>query len=83
MNFGNRHIKIHVYVDDHPPPHCHVLRSGVETRVAIPSMLVLSGPKLDRQEVTMVMNVLDELCDEFDRLNPPQHINNDDDEKMG
>jgi len=74
MNFGTAHIKIFVYADDHPPPHCHLLRKdGTETRVAIPTMIILTGPKLSKKEENLVLDNLDALCDEFERLNPPTH----------
>lgn len=73
-NFGTKHIKIFVHDFDHPPPHCHVLRSnGVETRVTIPTMMILTGPKLSGTEEDLILDKLDELCDEFDRLNPSIH----------
>lgn len=74
MNFGTRHIKIFVYGGDHPPPHCHLLRkNGVETRVAIPTMIILTGPKLSKTEENLILDKLEELCDEFETLNPPTH----------
>lgn len=73
MNFGTKHVKIFIYPGDHPPPHCHVLRGGIETRVAIPTLLILSGPKLNKVEEEMILDQLDEMCAEFDRLNPILH----------
>lgn len=62
-----------VYSADHPPPHCHVLRGGKETRVVIPTLTILSGPKLSKEEEQMILDKLDDMCDEFDKLNPVQH----------
>ncbi len=74
MNFGTAHIKIHVYSNDHPPPHCHLRRKGgKETRVAIPSLLILTGPDLSKEEEDLILDKLEILCDEFDQLNPPIH----------
>jgi hypothetical protein len=74
MKFGTAHLKIRVYSNDHPPPHCHLLRkNGNETRIAIPSLLILTGPKLSREEEDLILNCLDELCFEFDKLNPAIH----------
>jgi len=73
LNLGTRDIKIFVYPGDHPPPHCHVRRKESETRVAIPSMMILSGPELSKKEEEMVLSRLDKLCAEFDKLNPQQH----------
>jgi hypothetical protein len=73
MNFGTKHVKILIYPGDHPPPHCHVIRRGIETRVVIPTLLILSGPKLSKIEECMILNKLDKMCAEFDRLNPLQH----------
>jgi len=73
MNFGTKHFKILVYAGDHPPPHCHVIRKGVETRVVIPTLSILSGPELSKKEERRVLKSLDAMCNEFDRLNPFQH----------
>lgn len=74
MKFGTKHIKIYVYTNDHPPPHCHVRRkNGTETRVAIPSLVILSGDDLSKEEENLVLENLEKLCDEFERLNPPMH----------
>jgi len=73
MNFGTKHVKILIYSGDHPPPHCHVIRKGIETRVALPTLLILSGPKLTKTEEQMVLDKIDDMCTEFDRLNPIQH----------
>ncbi len=73
MNFGTRKIKIHVYAGDHNPPHCHVTRGGRETRVAIPTLVVLTGPQLSKEERNLVISKMDELCQEFEKLNPNHH----------
>lgn len=73
MNFGTEHVKIFVYADDHPPPHCHVIRRGIETRVTVPALLILSGPKLNRMEESMILDQIELLCAEFDKLNPVKH----------
>ncbi len=74
MNFGTKHVRVMVYAGDHPPPHCHVVRKdGSETRVIIPTLIILTGSKLTREERDLIIEKLDELCDEFDKLNPQQH----------
>jgi Domain of unknown function (DUF4160) len=74
MNFGTKHVKIKIYPGDHPPPHCHVIRAnGVVTRVELPTMRVLSGPPLSKQEVELVLDNMDDLADYYDQLNPKTH----------
>lgn len=77
MNFGTKHIKIMIYAADHPPPHCHVIRKGVETRVVIPTLEILTGPKLTKEEEAMILEKIEDLCDAFDKFNPDQHIENE------
>lgn len=76
MNF-----RILIYDNDHPPPHCHIRRSdGTETRVAIPSLKILTGCALSKTEKATLLDQIDELCDKFDELNPAIHKNEDSDE---
>lgn len=74
MNFGTKHIKIKIYPDDHPAPHCHIERSNGEvTRVLIPTLIILSGPSLSKVETNLVLDRLDDLCDYFDQLHPKKY----------
>jgi hypothetical protein len=73
MNYGNREIGIYINYDDHPPPHIHVRRNGTETRVVIPTLRILSGPALSANERHLVIQNMDFLCDEYDRINPKRH----------
>lgn len=67
-------MRIFVYDNDHPPPHCHLRRSdGSETRIAIPSLIVMTGPALSKQEKAYLLKRIEELCEKFDRLNPAIH----------
>ncbi|MFP9097928.1 DUF4160 domain-containing protein [Flavobacterium sp. RHBU_24] len=67
-------LRILIYDNDHPPPHCHLRRSdGSESRVAIPSLKVMTGPALSKKEKEAILDQLDELCDKFDQFNPPKH----------
>ena len=74
MNFGNKHIKIKVYANDHPPPHCHLIRTdGSVTRVALPTLLILTGLELSRSEKEMILEKIDKICAEYEKLNPNNH----------
>lgn len=73
MNFGNHRIKLHIYANDHPPPHCHVQVKGKETRVILPSLKILSGPSLSSEVLEFLLDRLDVLCTAYDELNPKQH----------
>lgn len=73
-NFGTATIQIKVLNGDHPPPHCHVrMADGTVTRLAIPSLQILTGPKLSRQAMDLVYEKLEEICAEYDRINPAKH----------
>jgi hypothetical protein len=74
MNFGNKHIKIKVYANDHPPPHCHLIRSdGSVIRFALPTLVILTGPELTRIEKEMILKSIDKICAEYEKLNPDNH----------
>ncbi len=73
MNYGNDVIGIYIRFGDHPPPHIHVRRGGQETRVAIPTLKILTGITLSKVERELIIEQLDFLCDEYDRINPIRH----------
>lgn len=74
MNIGNRLFRIRVYAGDHPPPHCHVRWSdGSESLVEIPNVRVIAGKKLTKEAESMIREHIDEICDEYDLLNPKIH----------
>jgi len=73
MNYGNKEIGIYINYEDHPPPHVHVRRGGIETRVVIPTLRILSGPGLSIKEQNLIIQNMDTLCDEYDRINPKRH----------
>jgi len=73
MNYGNEVIGIYIRYEDHPPPHIHVRRRGRETRVAIPTLKILTGPQLSKTERELIIEKLDFLCEEYDRINPIRH----------
>lgn len=73
MNYGTEVIGIYIRFGDHPPPHIHVRRGGQESRVAIPTLKVLTGPPLSKTERELIIDKLDFLCDEYDRINPTRH----------
>lgn len=73
MNFGDSKIKIFIYPSDHPPPHCHVYINRIETRVILPTLEILSGPKLPDEAVEMILDKIEELCNAFDNYNPKKH----------
>ena len=67
-------IKIKIYVGDHPPPHIHLHRKDRSiTRVALPTLLLLSGKPLNKEELDLVIEKYDLLCEEYDRINPKKH----------
>ncbi|WP_414692241.1 DUF4160 domain-containing protein [Pedobacter sp. CFBP9032] len=74
MNFGDSKVKIFIYANDHPPPHCHVIINKVETRVILPTLEILSGPKLTKEALDLLLEKLDDLCDTFDHYNPKKHL---------
>jgi len=74
MNYGNSKVKVFIYADDHPPPHCHVRRgNGIVTRVILPTLEILSGPSLSRSEKELLIDKLDDLCEAYDQKNPKKH----------
>lgn len=74
MNFGTKHLKLKIYPGDHPPPHCHLERADeTVTRVAIPTMIILSGPQLSRVERNLIMDNIEKLCNYYDEINPDVH----------
>ena len=46
----HKHLRLVVYPNDHPPPHCHVVGPGWEIRVELsdpPSLMTIAGkPKV-------------------------------------
>jgi hypothetical protein len=71
MNYGTKQIKLFVYAGDHPPPHCHLVRADKSvTRVALPSLIILSGLPLSKDERSLVLVKMEILCTAFDSLNP-------------
>ena len=79
MNFGTKHIKIFVYAEDHPPPHCHVVRTDKSvTRVVLPTLKELTGAPLSRIEKDLILKRLDEICEAYDEKNPKKHKYNND-----
>lgn len=62
---------VYVYDEDHPPPHCHVIfTDGEEVVVTLPLLQPLHGKKLDKKTKRVLTQKLDQLVDEWDRLNP-------------
>jgi hypothetical protein len=42
----HKHLRLVVYPNDHPPPHCHVLGPGWEIRVELshpPALMTIAG----------------------------------------
>jgi hypothetical protein len=65
-NFG-----VYVYDRDHPPPHCHVrFFNGEEVVITLPLLNVLHGGKLEKKVRKVLLEHLDELVEEWDRINP-------------
>jgi hypothetical protein len=73
MNYGTKRIGIYIHDEDHPPPHVHVRRGGRETRVVIPTLKILSGIALSKVEQELILENIDFLCEEYDRINPSTH----------
>jgi len=64
---------VYVYID-HPPPHCHVRHSnGDESRVGLPLLNLLSGPKLNKKIHNDLIEKIDFLSDKWEELNPDKH----------
>jgi hypothetical protein len=71
MNIGTNGFRIIIRGNEHPYPHCHVRwKDGTESYVLIPSLQVLFGKKLTKAVEKMLLDNLDALCDEFDRICP-------------
>jgi hypothetical protein len=67
-----RDFAIYVQFSDHPPPHCHVWRSGEE--IAVVSLLTLeplfSWQTLPRYIREAIADRIDDLWDAFNEHNP-------------
>ena len=63
---------VYVQSSEHPPPHCHVWRSG--EAIAVVSLLslepIFSGQRLPRQIRDVMRDRIDELWDAWNEQNP-------------
>jgi hypothetical protein len=68
-----KNFSIHVWGNDHPPPHCHVkFKDGTEVCVIIPSIEPMYGASINNEVKTAIMEHIDELADLWDKCNPPR-----------
>ncbi|MFZ1321409.1 MAG: DUF4160 domain-containing protein [Ignavibacteria bacterium] len=65
---------IHIYIDDHPPPHCHVRFKETEISVDLPLIAPRYGATISKDVKEFIEQNLDEICDEFDRMHPPRKL---------
>jgi hypothetical protein len=69
-------FNIYVRGNDHPPPHCHVrYKDGSNVSVTIPLIEPMYGATIDWEVRKAILDNLDKLTDEWDKLHPKQHIN--------
>lgn len=69
---------VYIYAGDHPPPHCHVRWHGEnEVVVSLPNLQSLYGDGVPSQVREFLLENLDKLCEEWDRLNPKTHKRSD------
>lgn len=64
-------FKIKVYENDHPKPHCHLIRNDESVTILnLPSLSVRHGAALSRKERQFVIENLEEICEAFDNRTP-------------
>ncbi|MBL1214682.1 MAG: DUF4160 domain-containing protein [Ignavibacteriae bacterium] len=67
------HIKIYVYSNDHPPPHCHVIFSdGSEVSVDVPLIEPRYNATISKEIYTLIFDNLERICKEWEKLNQPR-----------
>jgi hypothetical protein len=56
-------LRIMIYLNDHPPPHVHVIKAGAQAKIALdsergrPSLVANEG--LSRRELVMALEAID------------------------
>jgi hypothetical protein len=73
--FSGANFDIYVYSNEafqpHHLPHCHVrYRYGGEVLIVLPTLSVIHGKKLKKNDSSLIMENLDAICDAWNRLNP-------------
>lgn len=69
--FGN--FAVYVYAESNQPhhlPHCNVRWPDGDAQLALPSLDLIVGDAVPKRIVDEIREMLDEVCDEWDQLNP-------------
>jgi len=71
---NTKNFTIHIYSDDHPPPHCHVRFKDSEVSVDLPLIIPRYGATISKDVKDFIKQNLEEICDEFDRMHPLRNL---------
>jgi hypothetical protein len=64
-------FSVHVYAQDHAPPHCHVFWAGdKEAMVELAGLTVIAGDALPRAGMALLLTNRDILAAAWQQLNP-------------
>ena len=67
---------VHIYDEDHPPPHCHIIYADKKIVVAgLPFLNALYGGKVDRKLKRFLNDNLEFLTTEWDARHPKRNKN--------
>ena len=57
-------LRIMIYVNDHPPPHVHVIKAGAQARIALGSdagrASLIANDGLSRRELAVAIEAVDQ-----------------------
>jgi hypothetical protein len=69
--YSTHNFSIHVWGDDHPPPHCHVrFKDGSNVSVTIPFIEPMYGATISLEVREAIEDNLDAIADRWDALHP-------------
>ena len=72
----NKKIRVYVYPNDHPPPHCHVrYNDGSEVSVDIPLIMPRYDATISKDVSELIQKNLDRICITWEKLNQPRKTN--------
>ena len=70
-------FSVYVYSEGGAPhhlPHCNVRWSDDNVQVALPTLEILAGDSFPPQARQLVLDYLERICEEWNRLNPGRSI---------
>jgi hypothetical protein len=66
-------FKIHIYSNDHPPPHCHVrYNDNSEISVDLPLIIPRYGATISNEVREFIEKNLDKIYDAWEKIHPPR-----------